>query len=456
MTDSTFLSYVFLLVLIAWAPYFFRKIRRPYFILLINCLAFYWFNKIFLILILAQSIGIFLICKKDRIQSNFILWIGILISLGPLVVSKVYNIFPSAHSMNLSLLGISFYSLQIFGYLMDVRWQRVEPVHSFQNLFSYFSFFGNFLSGPLERTKFFLNQLSQPFLLNQLYFVEGLHYIYLGLFKKFVLAENLSAYTRSVFAHPENYTGAPALIAILLSKFYLYYDLSGYSDIFVGISKLYGIELTRNFNRPLFSTNISDFWKRWHISVSSWIRDYIFFPLLSTRLIQLGVGFILFVSFVLFGLWHGINWNFILYGALQASFLIVAIYLHKIRTTSYQSTFFIAVKWFLFYTLVLSIPSALFFSKSLGDFIYIMKAPFLTGGVELNKFLKSSRVNLPMLIGFIAIFEYFTWRLFKTNWASWFLSRSYVAKHFIILGAILVFLALAKINTQMQFVYWDF
>lgn len=421
-----------------------KNVPRTVFIFVINIFFFYWLNGFYIGLVFIQGFTVYLICANDKTHSNKFLILGIAVSLGPLLASHFRE--------SMTVIGISFYSLQVFGYLMDVRWGRIQPEKSFLRFISFIIFFGNLISGPIERAKSILGQLGQPFQLNQTIFVQGLMYITLGLFKKFILAENLADYTQLVFKNPELHAGLPAVIAILFSKFFLYYDLSGYSDIVVGVSKMYGIDLTKNFNRPLFAMNISDFWKRWHISISTWIRDYIFIPLLSTPLAPMGIGVILILTFFIFGLWHGFKLTFVIYGVLQALFLLTAPYTDRVMVKIPWRS----IKWFLFYVFFLALPSVLFFSGTLENFGHIMRAPFMPTATTPKAFLSSGQISFPILIFFIIVFEGMTKYFYTYDWTKWFFERSYVMKHFIVLGAFVLFLSLAKIDTHLTFVYWNF
>jgi alginate O-acetyltransferase complex protein AlgI len=362
VSDLNFIGYIFSCALLACFISLFKGSVRVFLIFAANCVAFYWLNKNFLLLLLLQTWLIFLLCKSLKIKKNLFLALGLIVVLLPLIAVRVVELIPEKTiEAGITIVGISFYSLQMFSYLMDVRWERIVPQESFVRLFCYFVFFGNIISGPVERSKKFFAQLDEKFSLTSKVFTHAIMYIFLGLVKKFVLADNLKIYAIQPLNKPIENPGLPILIAILLSKFYLYYDLSGYSDMVVGVSKLLGIELTRNFNRPLFAMNIADFWKRWHISVSTWIRDYIFFPLLATPLVVLGTSGLITITFLIFGLWHGFQWTFVVYGLLQALFLILWPRIEKIQVLNSVPK---ALRWFLFYFFILAIPKILFFVTS--------------------------------------------------------------------------------------------
>ncbi len=247
-------------------------------------------------------------------------WISVLAQLVPLVMFKwggMSDADPATAARWAVPLGLSFYTFQILSYLIEVQWGRRSPERNFARLAGYILFFANKVAGPIERPAL-IDRMSAIPTPTPASLVRAAAFIWLGLFQKFVLADHLAEYVLPVFNHPQNYSGATATIVVLLSKYQIYCDFSGISLMAMGLGGLFGLELTRNFNRPFASRSLREFWTRWHISLQSWIRDYVFYPLLSTRLSRWGVMPALIISFVVFGLWHDFRWTFVIYGLLQA------------------------------------------------------------------------------------------------------------------------------------------
>jgi alginate O-acetyltransferase complex protein AlgI len=219
-------------------------------------------------------------------------------------------------------LGISFHTFQGVSYTLDVYHGRVRAVRSFVDFALFVAFFPQLVAGPVVRAVEFLPQLAEPPRVTAAQVVEGLHLFVGGLFKKLVLADQLAAFVDPVFAHPAGYDGAALRWAVLAYAAQIYCDFSGYSDIAVGCAKWFGFELPLNFNFPYLAGNISAFWQRWHISLSAWLRDYVYIPLGGSRKGTLTTYRNLFVTFTLCGLWHGASWNYVLWGSFNGLLLM--------------------------------------------------------------------------------------------------------------------------------------
>jgi alginate O-acetyltransferase complex protein AlgI len=217
-------------------------------------------------------------------------------------------------------LGISFFTLQGIGYLVNLKMGWEKPEKKLHHFILYIIFFPKFLSGPIERSNHFLPQLDSNFGFQRSNIVEGLRIALIGFFKKIVIANQLGIVVNSVYADPDAFGGINVWIVMLLQPLYLYFDFSGYTDIARGIAKAYGFDLLPNFNKPFLSENITTFWRRMHISLSSWFNDYVF-KQVSFKYRKAGIfssTFAVFVTFTLFGIWHGAGWNYMILGILQA------------------------------------------------------------------------------------------------------------------------------------------
>ncbi len=312
------------------------------FVLSISYLFYGWWDWRFLFLIAFSSILDFFIAKgmlavKTRRLKKNLLLLSFLVNLGMLGFFKYYNFFLESffsafpflmnaktdYTLNIILpVGISFYTFQTLSYTIDVYRGKIKPIDDLIAFASFVSFFPQLVAGPIERAVKLLPQFQQPRIFSYNNTVNGMKQILWGLFKKMVIADNCAEFVSFIFNGSATYSGSTLMLGAVLFSFQIYADFSGYSDIAIGTANLFGFRLTKNFSFPYFSTNLGDFWKRWHISLFNWFRDYVYIPLggnqrgIWKRLINV------FVVFFLSGLWHGANWTFILWGLLNACFLI--------------------------------------------------------------------------------------------------------------------------------------
>jgi D-alanyl-lipoteichoic acid acyltransferase DltB (MBOAT superfamily) len=265
------------------------------------------------------------------------LWISIVINLGFLGVFKYYNFFiasaadalsvfgftVNSWSLNIILpVGISFYTFHGLSYVIDIYNNRIKAERNFVDYALFVSFFPLLVAGPIERATHLLPQLKKPRSFDHASAVEGLRQILWGLFKKIVIADNCATFANQIFNGSEQYGGSTLFLGALFFTFQIYCDFSGYSDIALGTARLFGIGLLRNFAFPYFSRDIAEFWRRWHISLSSWFRDYVYIPLGGSK----GGAWMkirnTFVIFLISGFWHGANWTFIVWGLLNAIYFL--------------------------------------------------------------------------------------------------------------------------------------
>ena len=227
--------------------------------------------------------------------------------------------------------GISFYTFQALSYSIDVYRGKLKPTHDIIQFFAFVSFFPQLVAGPIERATNLLPQFEKPRRFDHDIAVDGLRQILWGLFKKMVVADNCAVYVDQVFSNYQSQSGSTLLLAAVLFTFQIYGDFSGYSDIAIGTAKLFGIKLMRNFNVPYFSRDIAEFWRKWHISLTTWFRDYVYIPLGGSRVSKGKVIRNTFIIFLVSGLWHGANWTFIVWGVYHALLFLPLILLGKNR-----------------------------------------------------------------------------------------------------------------------------
>lgn len=320
------------------------------FVVLASYVFYGWWDWRFLILIAFTSLsswGSGILIDKSREsrvkRSKFWLWLNIIINLAILAVFKYYDFFVSefgqlfgiqTDSLLLRIIlpvGISFYTFQALSYSIDVYRKKIAPTKDILAFFAYIAFFPQLVAGPIERA----TNLLPQFLTNRKFKyeqgIDGVRQIIWGFFKKIVIADNCAAYVDQVWAQHEVAGSGALLLAAVLFAIQIYGDFSGYSDIAIGTAKLFGIKLMRNFNNPYFSRDIAEFWRRWHISLTTWFRDYLYIPLGGSRVNKVKIVRNTFVIFLVCGLWHGANWTFLAWGAYHAILFLPLILLGKNR-----------------------------------------------------------------------------------------------------------------------------
>ncbi|NES04257.1 MAG: MBOAT family protein [Okeania sp. SIO2F4] len=320
-----------------------RNLKLQNFLIVAASYLFYgWWDWRFLSLILIStivdySLGIRLYKEENLTKRKVLLWISILVNLGFLGFFKYYNFFLEnfinafslfgaeikVNSLNIVLpVGISFYTFQTLSYTIDVYKRKLEPTKDFIAFSAFVSFFPQLVAGPIERATHLLPQFYTKRTFDYSKAVDGMRQILWGLFKKIVIADNCGKYADLIFNNSSDYSGSTLVFGALFFTFQIYGDFSGYSDIAIGTSRLFGFDLMRNFAFPYFSRDIAEFWRRWHISLSTWFRDYLYIPLGGSR----GGSWMkvrnTFIIFIVSGFWHGANWTFIIWGALNAIYFL--------------------------------------------------------------------------------------------------------------------------------------
>ncbi|MBF0227584.1 MAG: MBOAT family protein [Desulfobacterales bacterium] len=318
------------------------KNRRNLIIVAASYLFYGWWDWRFLSLILFStivdySVGLGLLKQENQTKRKVLLWTSILVNLGFLVFFKYYNFFLDnfitafsffgteikANSLNIILpVGISFYTFQTLSYSIDVYKRKLEPTKDFIAFSAFVSFFPQLVAGPIERATNLLPQFYNKRTFDYSKSVDGMRQILWGLFKKIVIADNCAEFANQIFNNSADMNGSTLVLGALFFTFQIYGDFSGYSDIAIGTSKLFGFNLMKNFAFPYFSRDIAEFWRRWHISLSTWFRDYLYIPLGGSRGGTLMKVRNTFMIFIISGFWHGANWTFIVWGALNAIYFL--------------------------------------------------------------------------------------------------------------------------------------
>lgn len=334
-TTVTFLLFLSLVFAAYWAL---RSVRGQNLLLLAASYIFYgWWDWRFCSLMLASSlvdyaIGIRLTKTEGIVGRRVLLSLSLLSNLGLLGVFKYFNFFADNFQVVASQLGwevdsttlriilpvgISFYTFQTLGYTIDAFRRKIEPCRNLIDYLAFVSFFPQLVAGPIERASAMLPQFARRRDFDFDLACDGCRQILWGFAKKLVIADRLAAIVEPHFAQPDAYTGPQLMLATIFFAFQIYCDFSAYSDIAIGTAKLFGIRLMRNFAYPYFSQSVAEFWRRWHISLSTWFRDYVFIPLGGSRCSPLRRVANLLVTFLISGLWHGAAWRFVIWGGVN-------------------------------------------------------------------------------------------------------------------------------------------
>lgn len=329
-----------------------RNLKLQNLLIVLASYVFYgWWDWRFLSLILFSTvidytIGLFLYKEQNDFKRKILLWCSILVNLGFLGFFKYYNFFLdnfvsafrffgqeiSVSGLNIILpVGISFYTFQTLSYSIDVYKRKLEPTKDFIAFSAFVCFFPQLVAGPIERATHLLPQFYRKRDFNITKSLEGTHLFIWGLFKKVVIADNCSLYVNTIFDNYESLNSITLILGAIYFSFQIYCDFSGYSDMAIGLSRLFGFDLMRNFNYPYFSRDIAEFWRRWHISLSTWFRDYLYIPIGGSRGSKLFQIRNVFIIFLVSGFWHGANWTFLFWGLMNAFFFIPLLLINKNR-----------------------------------------------------------------------------------------------------------------------------
>ena len=421
---AVFLPLVFLLYQLLQK----RSLRLQNAFLLVASYFFYgcWDWR-FLFLIIFSScvdfwVGNSLATTAEPALRKKLLGISLGVNLGLLGVFKYFDFFSESLVASVSFfglqledpfllnivlpVGISFYTFQTLSYSIDIYRKKIEPTQDVIAFFTFVAFFPQLVAGPIERAAHLLPQFTKPRTLSYDQTVDGLRIFLWGLVKKIVIADTCAIYVNDIFANYPNYSGSTLLLGAVLFSFQIYGDFSGYSDMAVGISRMLGFDLMQNFRTPYFSRNIAEFWKRWHISLSTWFRDYLYIPLGGSRDGKVATVRNIFVVFLVSGFWHGANWTFVFWGLVHALLFLPLILMGqnlKDKTTLGQGSKFRAVCEVLATFIVVSLAWVFFRSESIlhaFNFLSHMIAPSL-----LNAFSISLTEPL-VLVGLFILIEW--------------------------------------------------
>jgi D-alanyl-lipoteichoic acid acyltransferase DltB (MBOAT superfamily) len=435
-----------------------------------------WWDWRFLSLILFSTVVDYTVGLKLRNEDNqfkrkILLWTSILVNIGFLGFFKYYNFFLDnfitafsffgqeiqGNSLNIILpVGISFYTFQTLSYSIDIYKRKLEPTKDFIAFSAFVSFFPQLVAGPIERATNLLPQFYKMRTFDYSKAVDGMRQILWGLFKKIVIADNCAEYANQIFNNSADLNGSTLVLGAIFFTFQIYGDFSGYSDVAIGTSRLFGFNLKQNFAFPYFSRDIAEFWRRWHISLSTWFRDYFYIPLGGSRGSTWMKVRNTFGIFIVSGFWHGANWTFIVWGTLNAIYFLPLLLTKNNRNNLEivaQGKFFPSIKelFFMLQTFGLTIFAWIFFrAENIGHAISYISEIFSSSLFTIPEVLPRNLILL------IIVFVFVEWLGREEQYAiqylgfKWKKPLRYVFYYAII---IVIFLFGGK---EQQFIYFQF
>lgn len=436
MIFSSFQFFIFLLTVLGLVAILPNARYRKLLLLAASYYFYAYWDYRFTALIFASTLVDFTVGKllhkaNDRAYRKLLLAVSIVFNLGLLGFFKYYNFFADSAAVILSNwglgistleiilpVGISFYTFQTMSYTIDIYRRQLEPVDSFFDFALFVAFFPQLVAGPIVRAADFLPQLQRPIELKTSNLWFGSQIFIVGLFKKLMIADAVSPFVDQVYAYPEYYSSLTVWLAVLAYGLQIYCDFSGYSDMAIGCARMFGFHFERNFFMPYLSLNITEFWRRWHISLSTWLRDYLYISLGGNRKGRVRTYVNLMITMILGGLWHGANWNFVIWGTLHG----FALAFHKLWSFRFKPggyvsqiisgivTFlFVMLAWVLFRAqdthTMLAVYDKLFFIEP-GGASWYYHATFVAFGLALFGHLAGSRRTSAELVFFETPYSY--------------------------------------------------
>lgn len=439
----------------------------------------------YVILIMASTIvdyyaGLQMGKAGSRRKKKPYLILSIIVNLGILAGFKYFNFF--SENMNVLFgdlnifyripelkvllpVGISFYTFQTLSYSIDVYRGITRPEKHLGRFALYVSYFPQLVAGPIERSYNLLPQLNEKKAFDPQNLISGSKLMLWGFFKKIVIADRIGIYVTSIYANPGEHTGLPVILATILFAFQLYCDFSAYTDIARGTARLMGIDLMKNFNRPLIARSLTDFWNRWHISLTSWFRDYLYFSLPSkagnkVRVWRLQLNII--ITFLLMGLWHGANWTFIIFGLIHGILLVMDDLTKESRKAFFKTIGLTRVPYLLnslsiLVTFTILVFSIYFFrAASIQESLFMIKNSFIFDNFRqsLLDILKDNEIMFAILQ--IGLLFWAEWYHAKKNLVKTIAAKPIWLRWSIYIGFIFYVLIFGIINRQQEFIYFQF
>jgi alginate O-acetyltransferase complex protein AlgI len=403
-----------------------------------------------IIYIVALTIGF----SSKKWQKFILATFFVILLISSLLYYKYYNFlvlnlkyFISIKERSIAApIGISFYTMQAISYIVDVYKGKIKAEKHLGYFLVYLGFFGTILSGPIERASHFLPQLREKkkFSVDNIY--SSISIILFGLFKKVVIADSIGIYVDKVFNSPYNYSLSPVAFAIFLYSIQLYADFSGYSLMALGFSKLLGFDIINNFNYPYFSKSIREFWKRWHISFSGFLKDYVYIPLGGSRVTTIRHYINTLIVFFISGAWHGASWNFIFWGTLHGVYIVIENIIDKLKGKKSKLGLLNGVITFILVTLAW----VFFRADTMKHALHLIKAVFVSSSISSTSIFSiisySRLITVIASIAMLFIYEYLLFKGFEKNKKIRYIANIIMVLMIIILGQ----------ATESQFIYFKF
>ncbi len=476
-----FFIFLFIVFVLYWLLFKKHVKIQNIFLLVVSYIFYGWWDWRFLSLILLSTtvdyfVGIMIDSNTKQSKRKQWLWVSVLFNVGLLGFFKYYNFFvdswidmfsmfgyhiKSTWTLKVILpVGISFYTFQTMSYSFDIYYNKLKPTRDFLSFAAFVSFFPQLVAGPIERASNLLSQITNKRTFSYNQSVSGLKLILWGLFKKVVIADSLAPIVDDIFANYSNYPASTLILGVTLFSFQVYGDFSGYSDIAIGTAKLFGIELKSNFKFPNFSRNVAEYWQRWHVSLSTWFRHYVYIPLGGSRVSKLKSVRNIIIIFLVSGFWHGANWTFIAWGAFHALafipvFLMGRNTIYKNSVVGENSLFpsLIEIGQVLLTFSIVTFSRIFFRSESITDAFAFIKRILSNFTYEVyNHPMGYRMVDYYILIVLFVLYEY---RIRKDERAP-FKFKSKIVRFIIYTIVILGMLLFYDSNIDRSFIYFQF
>jgi alginate O-acetyltransferase complex protein AlgI len=446
-------------------------ILRNFFIVISSYIFYGWWDWRFLSLIAFSSgidflIGILLDKTENQAKRKILLVATVGLNLGILGFFKYFNFFAASlnellgqfnihagtTTLNIILpVGISFYTFQTMSYTIDVYNRKLKSTRDIVSFFAFVSFFPQLVAGPIERAKNLLGQFFGRKTFSYDLCISGLRLMLWGFFKKIVIADNFGLLADSVFNQPGDLSGVTVLAGAIFFGLQIYADFSGYSDIAIGIAKMLGFELMTNFRTPYFARSFGDFWRRWHISLSTWFRDYLYIPLGGNKLGSSRMYFNLFITFLLSGLWHGANSTFIIWGGLHGLLLVSE------KLLKFGKPRIIYQPFVLICVILLWLPfRATDFTHLSAYAGALLQFPFYSFEQLAQVITNYSHIRFLVLIAIFLIFIIFEYFIRNSDFNAWIKTRGKISRISVYYFLILAILFIGNFSVKPDFIYFQF
>ena len=419
-------------------------------------------------------LGIQIERTKNEKKKQLFLYIGLIQGIGGLLFFKYYNFFitsfneaffVSLHTLKIIVpLGISFFTFRTISYLLDINKGKAKATTDWVVFFNYVAFFPSLLSGPIDKANKLIPQLEKERVFNYDTAADGLRQIVWGLFKKVVIANNCAVITTEVFANYYNLPASSLFISAILYTIQIYADFSGYSDMAIGFASLLGFKITKNFDFPFFAQNIADFWRKWHISLTSWLTEYVFTPLsiYFRDLGNFGLIFAIVINFTLIGIWHGANWTYIFFGFLHGLYYIPLILkgtLNKKKKLSNSNIPTLNEIFNILKTFALVVFTFIIFkSSSITEAIHFYSSIFSKSLLQLPKFTGVSMIYFASVLLYIVFLFVMEWNARRKEHAleNFGITLSKPIRWSVYSGLILIVYYFSSIVSNQDFIYFQF